>query len=208
MAENALRLSEEQIRDMSLVDLALELLRATNKPHYYRDIMNEIARLRGMSAEEVNGVIARLYTEINMDGRFLCIGNNVWGLKRWYPTEKTSEKSTGAKKFVRKEIDWEDEEEEDVFEEEEEEETLEVEEEDGIYLFGRDKNNEDDDEEPEEEVVADLELTDDTEEEALLGDDDLDEVLADEEEVDPDEEEDDDEDDDEEDLEKDKDGHV
>ena len=114
MAETVLRLTPEQIRETSLVDLALEWLRATNKPHYYRDLMNELARLRGLSEEEVNDVIARLYTEINMDGRFLCIGNNVWGLKRWYPTDKTAEKSVGGKKFLRKDIDWEDEEESNI----------------------------------------------------------------------------------------------
>lgn len=180
MAETVLRLTPEQIRETSLVDLALEWLRATNKPHYYRDLMNELARLRGLSEEEVNDVIARLYTEINMDGRFLCIGNNVWGLKRWYPTDKTAEKSVGGKKFLRKDIDWEDEEDEDVFEEEEDE--VEVEEEEDLFLFGRNKD------EDEEEDVEDL-GNEDEEAEVLIDEEgELPEVLEDEDVEDSDEE--------------------
>ncbi|GMA50883.1 hypothetical protein GCM10025857_22400 [Alicyclobacillus contaminans] len=71
------------------------------EPYYFRDLMAEIQQLRGMTDEEVMEVIARLYTEINIDGRFVCIGQNVWGLKRWYPVDKTSDKAPGGKKFVR-----------------------------------------------------------------------------------------------------------
>ncbi|MGZ6528470.1 MAG: DNA-directed RNA polymerase subunit delta [Tumebacillaceae bacterium] len=114
----------KQIEVMSLVDLAYVILRQTNKPFHYRDLMMQVAGIKGLTEEQVNEVIARLYTEINIDGRFLCIGSNVWGLKRWYPTDKTApEKAAGGKKFVRKDIDEDDdfydEEDDDAYEEEE-----------------------------------------------------------------------------------------
>ncbi|OFW75819.1 MAG: DNA-directed RNA polymerase subunit delta [Alicyclobacillus sp. RIFOXYA1_FULL_53_8] len=92
--------SQEEIMQLPLVELAWEILKAKKEPFYFRDLMDEIQTLRGMSKEQVLDVIARLYTEINVDGRFLCIGQNVWGLKRWYPVDKTAEKATG-KRFVR-----------------------------------------------------------------------------------------------------------
>jgi len=92
--------SQEEIMQLPLVELAWEILRAKKEPFYFRDLMDEIRTLRGMSQEAVLDVIARLYTEINIDGRFLCIGQNVWGLKRWYPVDKTAEKAAG-KRFVR-----------------------------------------------------------------------------------------------------------
>lgn len=36
-------------------------------------------------------MIAQLYTEINIDGRFICVGKSLWGLKRWYPTEQATD---------------------------------------------------------------------------------------------------------------------
>lgn len=118
MAEtNAISLNPQNKAEMSLIDMAYAILKQTNKPFHYRDLMQEVARLKGMTEEQVTEVIARLYTEINIDGRFVCIGGNVWGLKRWYPTDKTTtEKATGGKKFVRKDMDDDD----DFFDEEEE----------------------------------------------------------------------------------------
>jgi DNA-directed RNA polymerase subunit delta len=128
-----LAMDQERARETALVDLAYAVLRETNQSFNFRDLMQQIALLRGMTDEEMARTIAMLYTEINIDGRFLCIGNNVWGLKRWYPVDKTAEKSTGGKKFVRKDIDdlYDDGEDADLFlEEETDEEELSFDEED------------------------------------------------------------------------------
>ena len=69
-----------------------------NTPYYYRDLMNEVAKIRGMSEEEISDVIAQLYTEINIDGRFACVGTNLWGLKRWYPLEKSEDAVSSGKR--------------------------------------------------------------------------------------------------------------
>jgi DNA-directed RNA polymerase subunit delta len=101
-AEYVLKLDSEKIREMPMVDLAFEVLKAANTPFYYRDLMNEIATLRGFAEEQSNDVIAQLYTEINIDGRFACVGSNVWGLKRWYPVERDTDGSvTGGGKRPR-----------------------------------------------------------------------------------------------------------
>lgn len=113
------KLSAEEARDMALVDLAYEILKAGGNPLHYRELMQEISQLRGMTEEDIQSVIAMLYTEINIDGRFLCIGNNTWGLKRWYPVDKTAERSFGSKKFIRKDDDLYDDEDEDLYLEEE-----------------------------------------------------------------------------------------
>ncbi len=95
--------SATELRDMSLVEVAHAVLLETKEPFYYRDLMNRVAALRQMNREEVEDAIARLYTDINIDGRFLCIGDNVWGLKRWYPLERATERGA-SKRFVRKEV--------------------------------------------------------------------------------------------------------
>ncbi|WP_025718441.1 DNA-directed RNA polymerase subunit delta, partial [Paenibacillus polymyxa] len=80
-----LKIDPEKVHETPMVDLAFMVLKAANTPYYYRDLMKEVAKLRGFSDEEINDVIAQLYTEINIDGRFACVGTNLWGLKRWYP---------------------------------------------------------------------------------------------------------------------------
>lgn len=92
---------DHEIQQMPLVELAYEILKVKKEPMYFRDIMKEIQELRSLSEDEVNEVIARVFTEINIDGRFICIGQNVWGLNRWYPTDKVADRLSG-KKFVRK----------------------------------------------------------------------------------------------------------
>jgi len=97
-AEYVLKIDSEKIREMPMVDLAYELLKTANTPFYYRDLMMEIAKMRGLSQEQITEVIAQLYTEINIDGRFACVGGNVWGLKRWYPVERSDEQMGGVKR--------------------------------------------------------------------------------------------------------------
>ena len=169
MAE--LTLTPEQVAEISLVDLAYAILKQTNKPFHYRDLMQEVARVKGLTDEEVNNVIARLYTEINIDGRFICIGANVWGLKRWYPTYKTADaKAAGGKKFVRKDVD------EDDFYDDEDDEVYPDEEEldDDAYSAFDDEDVADDD-----EVAADFD-----DEDPVLDEDEVAEADADEEDLD------------------------
>ncbi|WP_096181257.1 DNA-directed RNA polymerase subunit delta [Effusibacillus lacus] len=116
-------MSVEQAREMPLVDIAYEVLKEANKPFYYRDLLQAVANIRGLSEEEIQSVIAILYTELNIDGRFLSIGNNTWGLKRWYPVDKTAEKTVVGKKFIlRDDDDFEEEEDEALYLEDELEE--------------------------------------------------------------------------------------
>lgn len=162
-----------------MVDLAFVVLKAANKPFYYRDLMADIAKIKGISEEEVKWVIAQLYTEINIDGRFACVGNNLWGLKRWYPVERAEDAMGNTKRprIINDEDD--DLDDEDLF----------VEEEDDTYLQANESDfdavNDDQDvfaeEDTDEEVVeVDLDEADDPEEDLSL-DVDTEEVPYDEE---------------------------
>lgn len=93
-----LKIDPEKIQEIPMVDLAFMILKAANTPYYYRDLMNEVAKLRGMTEEQINEAIAQLYTEINIDGRFACVGTNLWGLKRWYPIERSEDPVGNSKR--------------------------------------------------------------------------------------------------------------
>lgn len=181
-AEYVLKLSSEKIREMPMVDLAFEVLKAANTPFYYRDLMNEIAKLRGFSEDQINEVIAQLYTEINIDGRFACVGSNVWGLKRWYPVERDSDGSVAAGAKRPRIINDDDDDDEDLFNEDEEE-TFTADEE-NFDLFDEDREELFDEGEEGAEVDEEVELDD--EETPELDEEDLDEDEADEDDADED----------------------
>ncbi|PZE20100.1 DNA-directed RNA polymerase subunit delta [Paenibacillus xerothermodurans] len=170
-ANYTLKVGKEQAKEMPMVDLAFEILKAANTPFYYRDLMAEIAKIKGLSEDAVMQVIAQLYTEINIDGRFACVGTNLWGLKRWYPVEK-SDDAVGTGKRPRIINDEDDDldddelfaEEEDTFVEEEEYESF-------------DKARDDDFDSEEEEAEEETEIF----EEEDLDDDDADDTELDEE---------------------------
>ncbi|MFC5701286.1 DNA-directed RNA polymerase subunit delta [Cohnella faecalis] len=189
-AEYVLKLDSEKIREMPMVDLAFEVLKAANTPFYYRDLMTEIAKHRGFSEEAVNEVIAQVYTEINIDGRFACVGSNVWGLKRWYPVERSEDPVTGGAKRPRIINDDDDELDEDIYGEEEEE-TFTPDEE-NYDLF--DEEREEIFDEGEETAEVDEEVAIEEEEEQSL-DEDLGEGEADDEDDFDDEDDDSDADD-------------
>jgi DNA-directed RNA polymerase subunit delta len=187
-SEYTLKITTEQAREMPMVDLAFELLKSANTPFYYRELMAEIAKIKGLSEDNVMNVIAQLYTEINIDGRFACVGTNLWGLKRWYPVEK-SDDAVGNAKRPRIINDEDDDLDEDVYAEEEDTYA----EEDEYDAFGTEETEEEEEEAEEdteffedEEIEEDLgeagiEETDDTEDDDLDSDEDEEELDEDDE---------------------------
>ena len=113
----AAQLTEEELREMPMVDLGYKILQSRGEPMLYRDLLQEVARLKGFSEEEIMRYIAHLYTEINIDGRFVCVGRSLWGLKHWYPTEQTTDSAVAGN--IKDDYDDEDLDEE-LYEEEEE----------------------------------------------------------------------------------------
>ena len=164
-SEITLKIDPERIKEMPMVDLAFELLKAANTPFYYRDLMAEIAKIRGLSQDGINQVIAQVYTEINIDGRFACVGSNMWGLKRWYPVEKNEDPVGNAK---RTRIINDEDDDEEVYPDEEEETYAADEEDFDTYDEDQELFDETEEEaEVDEEVLIDDE---ELEEEALVGD--------------------------------------
>ncbi len=187
--------SKEQVSEMSLIEIAYELLVEKNQPFLFNDLVDEIVVIKGSSKEDVVARIAQFYTDLNIDGRFISLGDNHWGLKNWYPVDQAEEEVVHTAKAKKKKkakkvaildegFDVIDEEDEDF---EEDIDELEVDfddpddEEDDVLLL--------DDDELEEDLDEDEDLLDD--------EDELDEELIEEEfEVDEEEELEEDEDED------------
>ncbi|WP_289140550.1 DNA-directed RNA polymerase subunit delta [uncultured Brevibacillus sp.] len=169
MSQLFAHIDSEKLSEMALVDIAYEILRETNRTYNFRELMDELVTLRKMTNEQLMAIIAQVYTEINIDGRFVCLGDNVWGLKRWYPTDTVEETQEGGgtkKKKVVLDDDFDDYDAED--------EGVEEFEEDDVVIFEDDDDFVDEDAEiEEEEIDGEIDEEEIEEEEEMFEDEEI-----------------------------------
>ncbi|WP_088070291.1 DNA-directed RNA polymerase subunit delta [Gottfriedia luciferensis] len=103
--------SEEQLKELSLIELAYELFSETKEPISFYDLVDQMATVLGVTREALLEKLPQFYTELNIDGRFVCLGENRWGLRAWYPYDQAEEEvlPVAKPKKKRKPLDEEDE---------------------------------------------------------------------------------------------------
>lgn len=95
-------LSREELIEESFVDLTYALLAETHETKTYPEIVEEIEKLLELSKEDMKARLVQFYTDMNIDGRFLILGENRWGLREWYPVEQIEEESAPTVKARKK----------------------------------------------------------------------------------------------------------
>ena len=95
-------LSREELIEESFVDLTYALLEETHETKTYPEIVEEIEKLLDLSKEDMKARLVQFYTDMNIDGRFLILGENRWGLREWYPVEQIEEESAPTVKARKK----------------------------------------------------------------------------------------------------------
>ncbi|QED49751.1 DNA-directed RNA polymerase subunit delta [Cytobacillus dafuensis] len=99
---NLNELTKEELQEMSLIEIAYELLRSRKEAMAFKEIMDELINLLELSDDQVKAKIAQFYTDLNIDGRFLGLGDNRWGLRVWYPVDQVEEEVVTAIKPKKK----------------------------------------------------------------------------------------------------------
>ncbi|OLN24253.1 DNA-directed RNA polymerase subunit delta [Domibacillus antri] len=155
--------STEQLKEMSFLELAHLILADKRKPVSFKEMLSQIQKYLEISDDEVKSRMVQFYTDLNIDGSFLPLGENRWGLRAWYPVEKLEEETTTAavktrKKKTKKAV-------EEDFEEEiiEDEDDLDVFEEEDFDDIEDDIDVDEDDLDDDLEDDLDVELDDDIE---------------------------------------------
>ena len=95
-------LSKEELAEESFVDLTYAILAETHETKNYPELVVEIEQLLDLSKEEMKARLVQFYTDMNIDGRFLILGENRWGLREWYPVEQIEEESAPTVKARKK----------------------------------------------------------------------------------------------------------
>ncbi|GGH87067.1 DNA-directed RNA polymerase subunit delta [Pullulanibacillus pueri] len=165
-------MAEQKVSEKPVLDQLYDLLNDSKQPQTFYDLLKMISANK-LDEEERAEYYARVYTNLNLDGRFLSLGNNFWGLKSWYPMDQRDEDvaSKLAPKRKRKSSD-DDDDLEDVFADFDDDDVFDDIDDDDIY--------DDDDDLDEDFNDDDDEYSDD--------DDDLDEEYDDEDDEDEEEE--------------------
>lgn len=194
--------SKEQLKELSLIELAYEFMSNSKNPIAFSDLIHEVSTAMELTEDEMRARLAQFYTDLNIDGRFLALGDNRWGLRVWYPIETAEDEVASVtkpkKKTKKKGLDEDDIDVDDYAEIEEDYDDLDdfVDDEEDLLEDEEDYDDLDDldefDEEEEEEVDVEVDVElDDEEEFDIDEEEELDEDLE-EEDLDLDEEEDED----------------
>lgn len=90
--------SHDELKNMSMIELANYILIDENKAVNFRDVYEKISEIKGFSESQKQENISQFYTDLNVDGRFITLGSSMWGLKRWYPVDQAEEEVASAPK--------------------------------------------------------------------------------------------------------------
>ncbi|MCH3922000.1 DNA-directed RNA polymerase subunit delta [Limosilactobacillus sp.] len=81
--------------ELSMIEVAHAILADHGEAMAFVDLTNEIQQYLGKSDEEIRERLAQFYTDLNIDGSFISLGDNTWGLRAWYPYESIDEATVG-----------------------------------------------------------------------------------------------------------------
>ncbi|WP_430535835.1 DNA-directed RNA polymerase subunit delta [Listeria rocourtiae] len=142
------QLTNEERKELSLIEVAHYVLENRREVMPFQAIVDEIKKFLDLSEGEMRDRLVQFYTDMNIEGNFISLGNNTWGLRAWYPIDAIDEEVQTQTKTKKRKSDDEDDEDidEDILDDD-----IEYEDDDMVEELG------------EEEVV----LTD-----GLVGDDD------------------------------------
>lgn len=106
-------LTQEERSELSLIDVAHFILEQRKETILFPELVKEIQAFLGLKDAEIRERLVQFYTDMNIDGNFISLGNNTWGLRAWYPMDAIDEEvqtQTTPKKKRKSDDDEEDEE--------------------------------------------------------------------------------------------------
>ncbi len=142
-----------------MIEVAHAILEEHGDVMDFSDLVNQIQNYLGKADSKIRESLPQFYTDLNIDGSFISLGDNRWGLRSWYPIDSVDEEvsHTGddededvprrkKRKKVNAFLDMNDEDAIDYNDDDPEDTDLNEDEDDDLYL--------DDDEEEEEEEIS------------------------------------------------------
>lgn len=67
---------------MPEVDIIYRILKMNNQALSFREILQQVCAIKGIPADNPQ-LMAEVHTQINLDSRFVFMGQGSWGLREW-----------------------------------------------------------------------------------------------------------------------------
>lgn len=84
-----------QIRsELSMIEVAHAIFEQTGEVMDFTDLLKEISDYLDLTDKKIESEMTQFYTDLNIDGSFISLGNNRWGLRSWYPIDSIDEELT------------------------------------------------------------------------------------------------------------------
>lgn len=177
-----------------MITIAYAIFEENAEVMEFKKLLKKVVDFLEMTDEEVQEVMAQFYTDLNIDGRFISLGQNRWGLREWYPVDSIDEELThdNAIEEIQPKVDkdgFDDYEniqekefaEEDVNQVKSDEDNDDIEYGDRVKVDDHGVMVDEDDEEDLGEFKEDIDDDEELENLSVVGEDELDEFEADEE---------------------------
>lgn len=81
----------ERKNEISMIRVAKAVLEEKGEVLDFNDIILEVANFIEINENEMNRRMPQFYTDLNVDGEFISLGENKWGLRNWYPVDSINE---------------------------------------------------------------------------------------------------------------------
>ena len=79
--------------ELSMIEVARAILeeRGRDKEMYFNDLVDAVQNYLGRSNSDIREALPNFYTDLNVDGSFIPLGENKWGLRSWYAIDEIDE---------------------------------------------------------------------------------------------------------------------
>ena len=81
----------ERKNEISMIRVAKAVLEQTGEVMDFSTIVNTVANFLEIDEAEKKQRMPQFYTDLNVDGEFISLGENKWGLRNWYPVDSINE---------------------------------------------------------------------------------------------------------------------
>jgi len=86
---------EEQNKDeLSMIEVAHAILDQKGEILDFSALLKEVQAFLNINSKEITSKTSQFYTDLNIDGSFISLGENRWGLRSWYPIDFIDEEVT------------------------------------------------------------------------------------------------------------------
>ncbi|MBT2732227.1 MULTISPECIES: DNA-directed RNA polymerase subunit delta [Carnobacterium] len=86
---------EDQNKDeLSMIEVAHAILDQKGEILDFSALLKEVQDFLNINSKEITSKTSQFYTDLNIDGSFISLGENRWGLRSWYPIDFIDEEVT------------------------------------------------------------------------------------------------------------------